>query len=134
MPVNEIIALYGQEGYRLLERQAVERVVATHESVVLAVAGGIVSQPDTFNYLLRHYHTIWLKADPEEHMQRVLAQGDERPMAGNPDAMSELRSILTSREMLYAKADARVNTSRATVEESLAMLLQVVEEKAFLAD
>ncbi|MFQ5622004.1 MAG: helix-turn-helix transcriptional regulator [Paracoccaceae bacterium] len=132
MPVNEIIELYGQEGYRLLERQAVERVAATHDSLILAVAGGIVSQPETFNYLLRHYYTVWLKAAPEEHMQRVRAQGDERPMAGNPDAMNELRSILTSREVLYSKADARVNTSNATVEESLAELSTVIEKNAFL--
>lgn len=132
MPVIEIIALYGQEGYRLLEHQAVERVVATHDSLILAVAGGIVSQPETFNYLLRHYHTVWLKAEPEDHMQRVRAQGDERPMAGSVDAMKELRSILTSREMLYSRADSRVNTSRATANESLSELLQVINENAFL--
>jgi len=128
MPVNEIMELYGQEGYRLLERQAVERVAATCESLVLAVAGGIVSLPETFNYLLRHYYTIWIKAGPEEHMQRVRAQGDERPMAANPDAMTELRGILASREALYTRADAKVNTSKATVEESLRVLLRTIEE------
>ena len=74
-PVNEIMALYGQEGYRRLERQSVERIVATSDALVLAVAGGIVSEPETFTYLLRHYHTVWLKARPEEHMSRVRAQG-----------------------------------------------------------
>ena len=74
--------LYGPEGYRHLERQSLERIVAMHGKIVLAVAGGIVSQPETFNYLLQNFHTIWLKAKPEEHMARVRGQGDERPMAG----------------------------------------------------
>ena len=82
MAVNEVMALYGQEGYRRLERQAVERIVATCDSVVLAVAGGIVSEPETYDFLLRNFHTIWLRATPQEHMDRVRAQGDERPMAG----------------------------------------------------
>ena len=132
MPAGEVIALYGQEGYRRLEKQSIERVAATHEEVVLAVAGGIVSEPETFNYLLRHYHTIWLSARPEEHMARVRAQGDERPMAGNPAAMEELRNILTSREALYARAEARVNTSRKTVDQTLADVLVAIERQGFL--
>lgn len=129
MPVNEIMALYGQEGYRRLERQAVERVVAVADSVVLAVAGGIVSEPETFGYLLRNFHAVWLKATPEEHMRRVRAQGDERPMEGNPKAMDELRSILTSREVLYARAEAAISTSGKSEEETLAELVKLV--KAF---
>lgn len=132
MPVNEIMALYGQEGYRRLEHQAVERIAATHESLVLAVAGGIVSEPDTFNYLLRHFHTVWLKAKPEEHMERVRKQGDTRPMAGNPAAMDELKTILTSRESLYARSEVQIDTSDRTVEESLAELLAAVEREDFL--
>lgn len=119
MPVDELIALYGQEGYRRLERQALERVALESEALVLAVAGGIVSEAETFDWLLDHFHTIWLKAQPEEHMARVRAQGDERPMAGNPAAMDELRSILTSREALYARAGAVVDTSGRAVGESL---------------
>jgi XRE family aerobic/anaerobic benzoate catabolism transcriptional regulator len=133
MPVDELIALYGQEGYRHLERQSLERVVATRDTVVLAVAGGIVSQPETFNYLLRNFHTIWLKADPEEHMARVRGQGDERPMAGNPDAMAELRNILTSREALYSRAEAHVDTAKATLEESLAAVIGAIDGHRFLA-
>ena len=132
MPVAEVMALYGQEGYRQLEAQAVERVAATHEQVVLAVAGGIVSEPRTFDFLLRHFHTVWLRAQPEEHMARVRAQGDERPMAGNPSAMDELKSILTSREALYARAQAQVNTSGRTLDESLRDLLGVIAENRFL--
>lgn len=134
MAVTEVMALYGQEGYRRLERDALERIMATHDGLMLAVAGGIVSNPDSFNYLLRHYHTIWLRAEPEEHMARVRGQGDERPMAGNPDAMDELRKILTSREVLYARAAASVNTSRRTLEESLADITEVIKDHGFLAD
>ncbi|MFP1633617.1 helix-turn-helix transcriptional regulator [Zhengella sp. ZM62] len=132
MPVDEVIALYGQEGYRRLEKQALVNLVATHEQLVLAVAGGIVSEPDTYNYLLRHCHTIWLKAEPEEHMARVRGQGDERPMAGNPAAMDELKSILTSREALYAKAEAMVDTSGASVEDSMAAVVDAIRENGFL--
>lgn len=132
MPVDEVIALYGQEGYRRLERQALQNLVATHEQLVLAVAGGIVSEPETFSYLLRHCHTIWLKAEPEEHMARVRGQGDERPMAGNPAAMDELKSILTSRETLYAKADAVVNTSGSSVEQSVDAVLESIRENHFM--
>ena len=134
IPVHEVIALYGQEGYRHLEHQALERVVATHEELVLAVAGGIVSQPDTFNYLLRNYHTIWLKAAPEEHMTRVREQGDERPMAGNGDAITELRTILKNREKLYERAEARVDTSCQTLDDSLAAVITVIKEYRFLAN
>jgi XRE family aerobic/anaerobic benzoate catabolism transcriptional regulator len=126
MPVNDVMALYGQEGYRRLERQALERVVATTDTLVLAVAGGIVSEPETFAFLLRHFHTIWLKAPPELHMKRVVEQGDERPMAGNPKAMQELTAILTSREALYAKAEAVVDTAGRTPEESTRDLVEAV--------
>jgi XRE family aerobic/anaerobic benzoate catabolism transcriptional regulator len=119
MPVDEVMALYGLEGYRRLERQALERIVATSDACVLAVAGGIVSEPETYAFLLRNFHTIWLKASPQEHMVRVRAQGDERPMAGNPKAMEELKSILTSREVLYARAENSVDTSGKTLEASL---------------
>jgi XRE family aerobic/anaerobic benzoate catabolism transcriptional regulator len=132
MPVTEVMALYGQAGYRRLEVQALERIAATHEAVVLAVAGGIVSEPDTYSYLLGNFHTVWLRARPEDHMTRVRAQGDERPMAGNPAAMDELRSILASREMLYARADAVVNTSGSTLDESRDAVLAAIEEAGFL--
>ena len=126
MPVADVMALYGQEGYRRLERQALERVVATTDQVVLAVAGGIVTEPETFAFLLRHFHTIWLKAPPELHMKRVFEQGDERPMAGNPQAMAELTSILTSREALYAKAESFVDTEGRSIEESTRDLVEAV--------
>jgi XRE family aerobic/anaerobic benzoate catabolism transcriptional regulator len=132
MPAGEVMALYGPEGYRHLERQSLERIVATYDRLVLAVAGGIVSQPETFNYLLRNFHTIWLKAEPEEHMARVRGQGDERPMAGNPDAMAELRNILTAREVLYARAEAHINTSKTTLEKSVEAIIDTITKRRFL--
>lgn len=128
MPVEEVIALYGQEGFRALERQALERIVSTTDRVIVAVAGGIVSEPDAYDFLLRNFHTIWLKATPEEHMNRVRAQGDYRPMAGNPQAMDELQSILTSREELYANAKRTVDTSGRSVDESAREVTRVIGE------
>jgi XRE family aerobic/anaerobic benzoate catabolism transcriptional regulator len=133
MPAGEVMALYGPEGYRHLERQSLERIVATYDRLILAVAGGIVSQPETYNYLLRNFHTIWLKAEPEEHMARVRGQGDERPMAGNPDAMAELRNILTAREALYARAEVHVNTSKTTLEKSVEAIIDAIAKKRFVA-
>jgi len=127
MPVAEVMALYGQEGYRQLERRALNTVFETKDSVVLAVGGGIVSEQVTYKHLLRTFHTIWLKASPEEHMERVRDQGDVRPMAGNPKAMEELRSILTSRESLYARADSMIDTSNKTIEESKTDLTEAIK-------
>ena len=126
LAVNEVIALYGQEGYRRLERQAVERVVATRDNLVLAAAGGVVTEPETFAFLQAHFHTIWLKAAPHEHMNRVRAQGDERPMAGHPKAMEELNARLRDREALYASAHAHVDTSGRVVAQSHDELLATV--------
>jgi len=132
IPAYEVMAVYGQEGYRRLERQALENIVATADAAVLAVAGGIVAAPETFTYLLRHFHTIWIKARPEEHMERVRNQGDLRPMSGNPRAMEELHSILASREELYSKAEATVDTSGRTLEESKLDLLATVRKLEIL--
>jgi XRE family aerobic/anaerobic benzoate catabolism transcriptional regulator len=111
MSVGDVIALYGQEGYRSFEARALDRVIEANDDMVLAVAGGIVSAPETYRTLLSRCRTIWLRATPEDHMTRVRAQGDERPMEGNPEAMDELRAILNARESHYAKASAVVDTS-----------------------
>jgi XRE family aerobic/anaerobic benzoate catabolism transcriptional regulator len=95
-----------------------------HDRAVIAVGGGVVSEEDSFQLLLAQCHTIWLKATPEEHMERVIAQGDLRPMAGNNRAMEELKRILRTREPLYRKAHAIVDTSGSTIEESLLALQQ----------
>jgi XRE family aerobic/anaerobic benzoate catabolism transcriptional regulator len=133
IPVEEVMALYGIEGYRKLESEAVDRVVAAHDRVILAVAGGIVSETDTYDRLLAHFHTVWLRATPEEHMARVRAQGDERPMAGDPAmAMDQLRAILKSREALYERALAQLDTSGKPLETSLTDLLALIDARGFL--
>ena len=126
LAVNEVIALYGQEGYRRLERQAVDRVVAARDEVVLAAAGWVVTEAETFRFVQAHFHTVWLKAAPHEHMNRVRAQGDERPMAGHPRAMEELNARLRDREALYASAHATVDTSGRGVAESHDALVRTV--------
>lgn len=132
MPLSEVMAFYGQDGYRNLEAQALERVITSHDRLVLAVAGGIVAEPATFTNLLNRFHTVWLRASPTEHMERVRAQGDERPMAGNPEAMEQLKCILASREALYGRADAELDTSGQPAKASLAELRQLIEHRGFL--
>lgn len=132
MPVNEVLALYGHEGYRKLEGQAIGRIIATHDTVILAVAGGLVAEPETYKTLLSHFHTIWLKASPEEHMARVRSQGDTRPMAGNPEAMDQLRQILQSREALYAGAAAQLDTSGKPLQATAEDLVALIRARGFL--
>ncbi|MBY4894754.1 helix-turn-helix transcriptional regulator [Rhodobacteraceae bacterium N5(2021)] len=132
MPISEIMGLYGPEGYRQLEADALNKIVAEQDRVVVAVAGGIVGDSQTFERLLDRFHTVWLKASPEEHMARVRAQGDTRPMEGNPQAMAQLRLILTSRETEYARADAVLDTGGQGVSASLAALLALIDRNRFI--
>jgi XRE family aerobic/anaerobic benzoate catabolism transcriptional regulator len=124
--LSEVFLLYGQAGYRRIERRCLERVINSQEDIVLTVGGGIVSEPDTYNLLLLNCYTVWIKAAPEEHMARVVAQGDLRPMAGHAEAMEDLRNILSARESLYGKADAVVDTSGSPIETSFAALQQAI--------
>lgn len=126
MPTEELMGLYGTEGYRKLEHQALKKIIDHHDRLILAAAGGVVSEEINYTTLLQNFHTVWLKAKPEEHMERVKQQGDERPMAGNPAAMEELRSILISRESRYAEADVHIDTSNKTTASSLQDLNKVV--------
>src|SRR6266705_3165416 len=122
MPLAEIFSLYGQSGYRAIERRTLEKVLNEQERAVLSVGGGMVSEKETFDYLLSNCYTVWIKAQPEEHMSRVMAQGDFRAMAGSGQAMEELRRILEAREPLYGKADMHLDTSSSSVEESFSRL------------
>jgi XRE family aerobic/anaerobic benzoate catabolism transcriptional regulator len=126
LSVAEIIALYGQEGFRRMEQAALNQLLARKELMVLATGGGIVSEPLTFELILSSFYTIWIKADPEEHMGRVRKQGDLRPMADDRSAMAELRNILVSREPLYARASAVVDTAGLSVDAAAARLLDTV--------
>jgi XRE family aerobic/anaerobic benzoate catabolism transcriptional regulator len=121
--LNEIFLLYGQAGYRRYERAALERVLAKNERVVIATGGSIVSEPETYELLLSTCYTVWLKAAPEEHMARVVAQGDTRPMKGNREAMEDLRRILGTRAVLYGRADSTIDTSGRAIEHSLAEVM-----------
>jgi XRE family aerobic/anaerobic benzoate catabolism transcriptional regulator len=124
--LSEVFLLYGQAGYRRIERRCLERMIETHAEMVMTVGGGIVSEADTFNLLLVNCYTVWVRAAPDEHMARVVAQGDFRPMQGNAEAMEDLRRILEAREPLYRKADATIDTSGEHPEQSLANLRQAV--------
>jgi XRE family transcriptional regulator, aerobic/anaerobic benzoate catabolism transcriptional regulator len=126
LSVAEIIALYGLEGFRRMEQAALGQLLARKELTVLATGGGIVSEPLTFDLVLSSFYTIWLKAEPEEHMARVRGQGDLRPMADDRSAMAELRTILKSREPLYARASAVVDTAGLTVDAAAARLIEAV--------
>ncbi|MBZ5699061.1 MAG: helix-turn-helix transcriptional regulator [Acidobacteriia bacterium] len=122
MPLAEIISLYGQSGYRGIERRTLERVLHENKRAVLSVGGGVVSEKETYDYLLSNCYTVWVKAQPDEHMSRVIAQGDLRAMAGNDQAMEDLRRIMEAREPLYRKADMCLDTSGDSVEESFTKL------------
>lgn len=117
--LSEVFLLYGQSGYRRYERRCLENVLDRHPRCVIATGGSIVTEPGTYEVLLSACFTVWVKALPEEHMARVLAQGDMRPMSGNVEAMDDLRRILASRSALYAQADLVVDTAGKKIEQSL---------------
>ncbi len=121
-----IFDFYGQAGFRRMERRCLDRVIDQHPRFVLATGGSIVSEPSTFERLLASCYTVWLKAAPAEHMQRVVAQGDMRPMAGNRESMADLQRILTGREPLYRRADAEVDTSGRPIREALDALVAAI--------
>ena len=127
--LHEIFLLHGQAGFRRYERRALERTLEKNERCVIATGGSLVSEPATYDLLLATCLTVWLKAAPEEHMARVAAQGDYRPMAGNREAMDDLRRILAGREALYAQADITVDTAGKTVEQSLSELVRAVRTR-----
>jgi XRE family aerobic/anaerobic benzoate catabolism transcriptional regulator len=124
--LHEVFLLHGQAGYRRYERRALERILERGTPCVIATGGSIVSEPATYDLLLSSCFTVWLKAAPEEHMGRVAAQGDYRPMAGNDEAMEDLRRILNGREALYGQADRTVDTAGRSVDESLGNLRRAV--------
>lgn len=127
MSLSEIFMLYGQAGYRGFERRCLERVIDTQSDMVLSVGGSVVSEAETFQLLLASSFTVWVKASPTEHMSRVVAQGDLRPMKGHAQAMEHLKSLLALREPMYARADVTVSTSGQTVEKSLAALRRAID-------
>jgi XRE family transcriptional regulator, aerobic/anaerobic benzoate catabolism transcriptional regulator len=125
--LSEIFDMFGQETFRRAEREALDDVLRQHKSFVVATSGSIVTEPGTLELLLASCFTVWVRAEPEEHMKRVMAQGDMRPMANSARAMEDLISILRSREPLYAKAEVALATSGKTPEQNLAELLRLIE-------
>jgi XRE family aerobic/anaerobic benzoate catabolism transcriptional regulator len=123
--IPDLIEMGGLATFRRHERVCLERIIDKHAAAVIATAGGIVSNPETYALLLRRTHTVWVKARPEEHMRRVMAQGDFRPMAQNREAMADLVAILDARHADYARAQADLDTSGDTVEQSLAKLARI---------
>lgn len=132
MPLSEVMALYGQDGYRALEAEAVAQVVSRHDKLILAVAGGIVGDTATYDMVLERFHTIWIRTSAGEHMARVRAQGDLRPMEGNPAAMEQLKALLTTRTPAYERALAQVDTSSKPVPMSANELLATIAKHRFL--
>ena len=126
--IREIQDLYGINAYRRYERRALEETLQIYPEVVLATPGGLVSDAATFNLLLSHCTTVWLRADPEDHMSRVARQGDMRPMAASPEAMDDLRRILAGRASFYSKAQLTVDTSRQPLPETFQLLRTKVRE------
>jgi XRE family transcriptional regulator, aerobic/anaerobic benzoate catabolism transcriptional regulator len=126
--IPDLIEMAGMATFRRHERSALERVVAEQDAAIITTAGGIVSNSETYALLLRRAHTIWIKARPDEHMSRVMAQGDFRPMAQNRAAMADLVAILEARRADYARAEAEVDTSGDSIEQSFAELLRAVKK------
>src|SRR5215471_13516934 len=123
--IPDLIEMGGLATFRRHERLCLERIIDKHAAAVIATAGGIVSNPETYALLLRRTHTVWIKARPEEHMRRVMAQGDFRPMAQNREAMADLVAILDARHADYARAQAELDTSGDSVEQSLTKLARI---------
>jgi XRE family transcriptional regulator, aerobic/anaerobic benzoate catabolism transcriptional regulator len=126
LPLSELFSLYGQAGYRRFEGRCLNRIIEEYPRAVLSVGGGVVSEASTYDFLLANCFTVWLKASPSEHMQRVIAQGDMRPMAESHEAMEDLKRILIGREPQYRKADVTVDTSGISEDASFARLRDVV--------
>ena len=117
--LGEVFAMYGQEAFRRFERRALERVLAQHPRAVIAAGGSLVTDPGTYRLLLERCFCIWLKATPDDHMSRVIAQGDMRPFKGRSTALDEIKKLLEDRERLYGRADATVETSGKSVKQAL---------------
>lgn len=124
--IAEIQALYGMNAYRRYERRALEEAIQIYPEAVIAVPGGLVSDPATFNQLLAHCTTVWLHADPEDHMKRVIAQGDTRPMADSKEAMDDLKRILAGRAAFYSKAEFKLDTSEKPLHPTFLALRELV--------
>jgi len=124
--LGDVFSIYGQEAFRRFERRALERVLRNHDRAVIATGGSIISEPETYQLLRERCFCIWLKASPEEHMARVIAQGDMRPFRGRSEALDEIRRLLADRDHLYGRADATIDTSGQTIKHSMTRLRALI--------
>ncbi len=124
MELSEIFALQGKAGFRQHELRCLTATIDQHQRAIIATGGSLVTEPAAFDLLLSNCFVVWLKADPESHMNRVMAQGDLRPMADNPQAMDDLRAIVESRRALYSQAHATIDTSTMTIDQAIAAVRQ----------
>lgn len=126
MRLGEIFQLHGEAYYRATERSELLRLLAS-EPCVIAVGGGVVTDAQSFQALRTRTRTVWLRAAPEDHWQRVLAQGDTRPMADNEQAFADLRRILADREPLYRQAEIVVDTSSQTAAKVVEAIVSALQ-------
>jgi XRE family aerobic/anaerobic benzoate catabolism transcriptional regulator len=124
--LGEVFAMYGQDAFRRFERRALERVLAQNPRAVIATGGSLVTDSGTYRQLLARCFCVWLKTSPEQHMQRVISQGDMRPFRGRSAALDEIKQLLEDRARLYARADATLETSGKTVRQSLVELKKAI--------
>ena len=122
LALGDVFTLHGEAYYRRVEREVLTRLLAEPAPMVLATGGSIVNDPTNYALLLRRAHTVWLKAQPEDHWNRVVAQGDQRPMAENPHAFEELRALLAARQKLYARAERTIDTTNLSLKQVVAEL------------
>ena len=127
--LSEIFLMYGQAGYRRYELNTLQQIIHDHPACVIATGGSIVSAAETYVLLRANCYTVWLKTTPEEHMARVIAQGDFRPMTGQPEAMDDLRRILSERAHGYSQADVIVDTAGLTIEAAIAALIHALDRR-----
>ena len=132
MDVGEVISLYGQEGFRRYEEEAIASVIENYDKVVIAIGGGIVETRENYDLLLHNFHTVWIKASAAEHIGRVRAQGDERPMAGFAAAEEHLANMLSQRKAEFNRADLVLDTGGVPIDYSVAKLTELISGNAIL--
>jgi XRE family aerobic/anaerobic benzoate catabolism transcriptional regulator len=125
--LGEVFSMYGQDAFRRFERRALERVLSSNEKLVIATGGSLVTDAGTYELLLERCRCVWLKASPEEHMARVIAQGDMRPFKGRNAALDEIKKLLADRNRLYGRAERVLDTSGKSPKASLAELKELVK-------
>lgn len=133
MPLSEVRSLYGADGFRRLEVEAMDRVIAMPDPVIVTVSGGLAEQEAPYARLLERFHTIWLRATPAEHVERVRVQGDLQPIRDQPLAMAQIKTLMETRAPLYARAQAQIDTSGQSVQSSLRALVALIRENNFIS-